>query len=352
MDRELQQIEAAVSRFSASDPNLLTDPELTDQLVALHQLGSRIEALAAQRAAIAQSRQLHRADRYRSAASWLSERAHTSKPAARRVLRLGRFCRDMELIGEAWRSGEIDTEHVRIVAAAHSARTDAAMRDQQKLLVDTAATISRFTSFERAIRYWTNMADTDGPEPPTDEQLSRNQFTMGRASDGTLLGKFQLDTIGGAIVEGSLREIYEELFKKEWAETRARLGRDPLVSELPRTDTQRRAAALVEMARRARTAPKDGRRPRPLVTICKATAPSAARVNCPTAKSSRPPPPPPMSARPTSNAFCSTPPPASSKSGSEQGSSAVRSGGPSSYVTGTAKVPGATNHQNTATSTT
>src|SRR5690606_31602111 len=58
-----------------------------------------------------------------------------------------------------------------------------------------------------------------------------------------------------------------EMFEVDWAEAKARLGRQPTILELGRTPDQRRADALVEMATRARTAPKDGQRPRPLFTV-------------------------------------------------------------------------------------
>lgn len=45
------------------------------------------------------------------------------------------------------------------------------------------------------------------------------------------------------------------------------LGRDPTAGELSRTSSQRRADALVEMATRSRTAPADGRRPDPLLSV-------------------------------------------------------------------------------------
>jgi hypothetical protein len=44
------------------------------------------------------------------------------------------------------------------------------------------------------------------------------------------------------------------------------LGHAPTVDDLARTATQHRADALVELARRAQTAPRNGQRPRPLFT--------------------------------------------------------------------------------------
>jgi hypothetical protein len=84
---------------------------------------------------------------------------------------------------------------------------------------------------------------------------------------GAWVGDVWLDPINGTIVSDALRRIDEELFGADWAEAKQRVGRDPLAHELRRTPKQRRADALVEMAMRAMTAPKGGRRPEPLFTV-------------------------------------------------------------------------------------
>src|SRR3546814_15712358 len=61
--------------------------------------------------------------------------------------------------------------------------------------------------------------------------------------------------------------IERELFEIDWAQAKDRLGRKPTLDELDRTPAQRRADALTEMAIRARTSPKNGRRPAPLFTV-------------------------------------------------------------------------------------
>ena len=80
-------------------------------------------------------------------------------------------------------------------------------------------------------------------------------------------GDLALDPISGAILAKALSRIEDELFEADWAEARARLGDATTTSDLVRTPAQRRADALVEMARRAGTAPGDGRRPEPLFTV-------------------------------------------------------------------------------------
>jgi hypothetical protein len=60
-----------------------------------------------------------------------------------------------------------------------------------------------------------------------------------------------LDPIGGSILARELERIGDELFKADWAEAKARVGDGVNASHLARTPAQRRADALVEMARRS-----------------------------------------------------------------------------------------------------
>ena len=64
-------------------------------------------------------------------------------------------------------------------------------------------------------------------------------------------GAMLLDPVSGLIVSNELVRIEREMFEAGWAEAKTRLGCDPLPSELKRTPDQRRADALVEMARRS-----------------------------------------------------------------------------------------------------
>ena len=83
------------------------------------------------------------------------------------------------------------------------------------------------------------------------------------------LGRIILDPISGSIVAGELERIEQAMFEADWASARAALDDDHeiCVTDLVRSPGQRRADALVEMATRSQTAPSDGRRPTPLISI-------------------------------------------------------------------------------------
>ncbi|HEV7758529.1 MAG TPA: DUF222 domain-containing protein, partial [Acidimicrobiales bacterium] len=77
----------------------------------------------------------------------------------------------------------------------------------------------------------------------------------------------QLDVIGGTEFSTALRRLEEELFQADWEAAKAIHGDDTTVAHLGRTPAQRRADALVEMARRALAAPPGARLPEPLITV-------------------------------------------------------------------------------------
>ena len=64
-----------------------------------------------------------------------------------------------------------------------------------------------------------------------------------------------------------LARVEKELFDIDWAEAKARVGDDVCASDLARSPAQRRADAMVEMARRAEAMPAGARLPEPLFTV-------------------------------------------------------------------------------------
>lgn len=109
-------------------------------------------------------------------------------------------------------------------------------------------------------------------------QRDARSLHLSQSFQGRWFGDLTLDPISGSIVSTTVRLIEKELFESDWAEARARLGRDPIVTELRRTPAQRRADALAEMAVRARIAPKGGRRPAPLLSVVVGYETFAGRV--------------------------------------------------------------------------
>jgi hypothetical protein len=80
-------------------------------------------------------------------------------------------------------------------------------------------------------------------------------------------GRMVLDPVSGTIVKQELDRLVELLFWDDWAEATERLKRTPLMSELSRTLSQRRADAMVMMAARSACRTKGSQKPSPLFTV-------------------------------------------------------------------------------------
>jgi Domain of unknown function (DUF222) len=132
------------------------------------------------------------------------------------------------------------------------------------------ATVLSFTDWERAVTYWEQVVDEarqgDDPEPPDPREVARSLHLSKTINDmGRLDG--WLDPVGFSDLKEALRRIEREFFKADWALAKETYGDNTSIDSLWRTPAQRRADALVEMAHRSVTAPKDGKRPRPLTIV-------------------------------------------------------------------------------------
>ena len=200
------------------------------------------------------------------AGAWLAVEAHLPVGEARRRVNLARRLRDLPVSEAAWVRGEINAAHVIRLAGVYRESTAAAMARDESILVDKAMEF-RYDHFSRVVAYWEGLADPDGTDDKAEAKRARRDVYLTKTFDDMYLGRMCLDPISGSIVATEHERLERILFEADWAEAKARLGRNPLVDELSRTPAQRRADALVEMAMRSRTAPANGIRPAPLFTV-------------------------------------------------------------------------------------
>jgi hypothetical protein len=152
-----------------------------------------------------------------------------------------------------------------------------AFPEAEPWLVDKARS-ERWVDFCKVTDYWRQVVDPDGVEQDAadDEALRRVHLSEGWRGTGCLDGL--LTPLGRATVASALDQIEQELFEADWAEVRAEHGDAACLGHIRRTPAQRRHDALVELATRAMTAPADGRRPRPLVSVLVGYETFAGRV--------------------------------------------------------------------------
>ena len=263
MDVDIQTLTEAIDRLADAGPLVPADPESIEALMCQR---ARIDAVVTEAAASFDASGDWAPDGAKTAAAWLHRRCKIPTGQARTLIRRGRVLSHLPAYARALSSGAINAAHVDAVAAVRNPSTEEALARDEQVLCDQAASLS-FDKYIRAVSYWHQFADPDGTETSHEKRLAARDVYLEKSFDGTWLGHMTMDPLSGAAVSEELGRLEHELFEADWAEATERLGKEPTLSDLARTTGQRRCDALVEMATRSRTAPADGRRPAPLVSV-------------------------------------------------------------------------------------
>jgi hypothetical protein len=201
-----------------------------------------------------------------SAQAWLVHRCHLAPAEARRLLRWGRALRHLPLTDAAFAAGAITGSHVEVLVGLDHGVTKDALHDEEQELVDLARTRS-FDPFRREVASWRQEHDPDGTTEEAEERRNRRDVTLSESFGGMWLGRMVLDPVSGTIVAEELERLTQLLFDADYTEATERLKRTPLVGELRRSRSQRRADALVMMARRSGSRGRGDRKPSPLFYV-------------------------------------------------------------------------------------
>jgi len=252
-----------IDELAGLDPLHLGDGETIE---ALHRQLERLEAIITRAVAGFDAGRTWEDSGARTASSWVSWRCHVPLAAARRRVQLGRALRHMPGVETAWVAGDIGQAQVGLLAGARTPATAEFFARDEAMLVTQAGDL-RCSDFARVLAYWSQRADPDGTERSAEAHHEERSLRLSTsfASSWVLRGLF--DPINGSIIAEVLKKLEDELFEADWAEAKARVGEGVRVSDLDRTPTQRRADALVEMARRAMAASAGSRLPEPLFTV-------------------------------------------------------------------------------------
>jgi hypothetical protein len=256
-------LDRAVAELVEADPQDFASGEA---MVAFQRLSARLDAFAARATAAFDASGAWRPEGARSAATGLAAKTRVPLGSARARVRVGRALRHLPVTEAAWLAGDIDRAHVAALVAAHQPAVAGVFDRDEAVLVAQAQTYS-FATFARSLAYWRQLADPDGAEARARHQHGKRRAHSSRTLGGMWVGEWWLDAIAGAIVDGELRRLADELFEQDWKDATARLGGVPHSDVLGRTAAPRRADAMLEMATRSATAPVGGRRPAPLFTV-------------------------------------------------------------------------------------
>ena len=247
------------------DLSTLTAEEKDEAIVAWARLRSQVDAFDAELLAAWEAEKTWMVDGSRSPAAWLARRTRSHPSEVGKRLWLAKALLHMPVTAAAFAAGDIEDIHVRRLAGALNPRTREAFARDESLLVSWAQSKDFFRFSDRLGR-WLLRNDPDGCSKSAMDQRDRRDAWLAESFEGMFLGKLTLDPISGQIIKNEHDRLEAQLFEADWAEARARLGREPTVADLRRTPAQRRADAFVEMARRS-TRPVAGKAARPLLSL-------------------------------------------------------------------------------------
>jgi hypothetical protein len=263
---EMTPLDGAVDAVAACDVEGLDGARAADVLVELRRVRAKLAAIEARLVARVDGERPWAEAGYLTAASWLAASDHTSLDEARGDVRLARRLRSMPATARALAAGDITLGHARRLATLCAPDTAAAFAAAEEFLVGQARSM-RWADFTKAAGYWLRHArQDDDPDPDkTDRDHRRVSLHDGLRGTGLLSG--ELTPTAKAEVRAELERIERQLFEADWAAAKAMHGEAVTVADLARTPAQRRHDALLDMARRSATAPADGKRPKPLLTV-------------------------------------------------------------------------------------
>lgn len=234
----VETLGAALEELTRLEPRDLPSAHLLALVRDLDDAARRLSAVQARVLAAVETDGLWAARGARSFAAWVRSETGASAPRAGAVTRTARALRDhLPLTATALATGRITAEHAQILArhaTATPARIAALGNPEvgEQFLVD-AATGMDATDFSRVVRAWSVAADPESADRDYASDLDREELVLARALRGWHLQGWLEDADGAALA----------------AALDAYTGTP--AAEDTRTTAQRRAAALVALARMA-----------------------------------------------------------------------------------------------------
>ena len=223
---------SALDALTVEQPTDLPAMAVRGQLVELLAAMNRLHAQVARRVAVFEANGTCIVDAARSAKAWLRAAGRLSPQAATRLVAAGRVLTDLPVLAEAAVEGDVSSEHIERVARLAERVSPAVLATVDEPLTELARQVDPRT-LEHACARVREHADPDGPRPDPRVDFERRGITTSEF-DGMLLVRGQLDPEGGAALQAALDALM----------------RPPAPGDQRRA-TQRRADALVQLARGA-----------------------------------------------------------------------------------------------------
>ncbi len=175
--------------------------------------------------------------------------ADVSGAEAHRLDKIRRMVNVCDLINDVWRVGGLSIDKAGLLGRAF-----ANPRTRDRFMLDQAyfvkhASRLNLKRFERRVARWLEIHDCDGPDPAPDPSHERRDFNVRQeplAKAWTVAGS--IGSLDGSTFYETWQAYVDAEFAHDWARAETLHGPDTCRDLLDRTDAQRRADALIQMA--------------------------------------------------------------------------------------------------------
>jgi len=268
VDSLVRRAVAAVETLAEVDPAALDGAGVERLAQGIERVRRQVEAAGVVVAGHVDLAEPFRHQGFFTARTWLRHRLQLSGPEAFRRVRVARMHRRLSHWANAAAAGLVGVVQCEVMAnvAANPRIDHERLRHGSWDLLGDAIDLP-FDEFARRARRWEALADPVGAAAAAERARdSRDAMVLPRDEGGWDV-RARLGDLDGAEVREILAHYIDREWRADWDEVHTRVGDDASVQDLRRTEPQRRADALVAMARAAAPAGADPTRACPTLDV-------------------------------------------------------------------------------------
>jgi hypothetical protein len=259
----------ALAVLEAVDPSEFDRATVEAWALGVEQLRRQAAAAAIAVADHVDEAQPFRDQGFFTAKSWLQHRLQLSGAEAYGRVQEARLRRAVRVWNNALAGGQVGIAQTRLmarIAANPRIPADVLTRGVRQLMVD--AMDQPYAEFERRALTFEALADPIGAATKAEQARQRRNATMRQLPEGGWTLHATLDDTAGPEFLEIFAWYVDREFDHDWRDATDRLGDGNVtITDLRRTEAQRRADALLDMARAAAACPPDRTRPLPTVNF-------------------------------------------------------------------------------------
>lgn len=248
----------AIDDLVGQDLSTLCDSEVHELTLGLARAKCRVEGALMSALDVWDARQIWSGDGSKSPAARLSRESNWSKSAAAIAVRRARALRRLPATADAVANGDLAAEFVDLVDRAADVELTVPFAECEPAIVHGCIRTG-YDESKDAINRWIEASDPADAEARAKKRFERRGVIAGTTIDGLVHLDGILDAVGGHEWLAELQRIESVLYAHDRADERA--------AGCIRTACQRRADALVEMARRSAALTEPGKPARIALTV-------------------------------------------------------------------------------------